>query len=272
VTEPIIRLSQGHLNLLSQCPRKFQNTYLEQLASPVTLDHLERMQWGNRFHLLMQQFELGLPVATPTDAEEAELQACMKRLLTAAPELFERDRSLESFRQSEHRRTLEFQGYLLTAVYDLVILKAKEGCILDWKTYPRPRDRQEIAQHWQTRLYLFVLAETSHLSPEQLSMTYWFVRSRQSNSAAEAIPQSYTFAYNSDLHEQTRQDLTTLLSQLSQWLQDYRTGGAFPQVNPIAGLCPQCTYVSRCQRHAIEDDPEAIAAQPRLEDIEEVVL
>ena len=271
MTEPIIRLSQGHLNLLSQCPRKFQNTYLEQLASPVTLDHLERMQWGNRFHLLMQQFELGLPLAAPTDAEEAELQVCMQRLLSAAPDLFERDR-LVSFRQSEHRRTLEFQGYLLTVVYDLVILNAEAGCILDWKTYPRPRDRQAIAQNWQTRLYLFVLAETSPLAPDQLTMTYWFVRSRQSTAATEAKPQSYTFAYSQELHEQTRQDLTILLSQLSQWLEDYRTGGAFPQVDPIAGLCPQCTYVSRCQRHAGEEDDPAIAAQPRLEDIEEVVL
>jgi len=58
----LLRLSQGHLNLLETCPRKFQHTYLEQLNSPANPEHEERQTLGSRFHLLMQQREMGLPI------------------------------------------------------------------------------------------------------------------------------------------------------------------------------------------------------------------
>ena len=37
----ILRLSQGHLNLLAACPRKFQHSYLEQLNTPLDPKHEE---------------------------------------------------------------------------------------------------------------------------------------------------------------------------------------------------------------------------------------
>ena len=59
---PPLRLSQTQLNLLTACPRKFQHTYLEQLAAPTDPEQQERMSQGSQFHLLMQQWQLGLPV------------------------------------------------------------------------------------------------------------------------------------------------------------------------------------------------------------------
>lgn len=165
-----LRLSQGHLNLLSTCPRKFQHLFLEQLSSPNPPEQQEKQNQGVRFHLLLQQWQLGLRVE-PLVQEDPQLQGWFDAFMADASNILEfnpvHDKTL---RQSEHERTLESQGYLLTVRYDLLISNAQQAKILDWKTYPRPQNSRWLQQNWQTRLYPFVLAETSPYDPEQLAM------------------------------------------------------------------------------------------------------
>lgn len=269
-------LSQGQLNLLAICPRRFQYIYLDQFGSSTPPDQQERLTWGNRFHLLMQQRELGLPVAPlplladPPSSNSAEseiwqVQQCVNAFINAAPDLFQSQP--ESVRQAEHRRTFHVQGYLITVVYDLLILDQASAQILDWKTYPRPQQADRLASNWQTRLYPFVLAQTSDYLPEQISMTYWFV---QPIEAASLTPQPLKFTYSSTLHQQTQQDLTQMLDQLTAWLDRYQAGESLPQVAESTGHCQTCLFAIRCQR----GQPQAIAQTPlpALADIEEVVL
>jgi PD-(D/E)XK nuclease superfamily len=264
-----MRLSQGHLNLLETCPRKFQQVFLEQLGSPTTPEQQERLAWGSRFHLLMQQRELGLPIESLVQ-EDPQMQRWVTGLVGAAPDILAPNPNSEMFRESEHCRTLAFGDYLLTVIYDLLIADATSAQILDWKTYPRPQNRQWLTHNWQTRLYLYVLAETSNYAPEKISMTYWFVQSQP-----EA--KSLTFSYNLGQHEQTRRDLTRWLNQLTQWLQDYAQGKPFPQVKEESVTCDSCQFNIRCfgrsdrisQNSQTELNPNWL---PDLANIEEVAL
>ena len=267
----MFRLSQGQLNLLQTCPRKFQHAYLEQLASPVTPAQQETMEWGKRFHLLMQQRELGLPVESLV-REDPQMQRCFEAIVSAAPEIFTPSLTDRSFRESEHWRTLNFQGYLLTVVYDLLILDNRQARILDWKTYPRPQTRTRIARNWQTRLYLFLLAQTSSYLPERISMTYWFVRSKGDNSTAPE-PQYLKFAYGEAQHQQTKASLSRLLDRLTYWLQCYERGDPFPQVDETAGSCTHCQFAVRCQRTS-EHRQVSVGSEwvPNIAEIEEVAL
>lgn len=244
-----MRLSQGQLNLLETCPRKFQHTYLEQLAAPTTPDQQERLSLGSRFHQLMQQWELGLPVE-PFIKEDEQLKQWFDAFVGAAPTILKLhpDRPVNSliFRQSEHQRTLVFAGHLLTVVYDLLILSDQQAQILDWKTYPKPQQSRRLAQNWQTRLYPFVLAETSDYAPEDISMTYWFF---QTQTGAATDPQSLRFDYSLDAHDRTRRDLAQQLQQLTLWLDRYQAAGAaFPQVAPESKACAECSFATRCHR------------------------
>ena len=225
----LIRLSQGHLNLLANCPPRFQQVYLEQLHSPPSPEQQEKQTWGTRFHLLMQQRELGLPLK-PLLAEEPELHHALTALIQAAPEiLLSVDRGT---REAEHCRTLSFNNYLLTVIYDLSILYPETAKILDWKTYLQPQNKKKLASNWQTRLYMYVLAETSDYLPEQISFTYWFVKLPHQ-------PKSLTFTYSSQQHQQTKQDLADLLSQLDRWLNDYQNHRIpFPHRVNCETVCP----------------------------------
>jgi PD-(D/E)XK nuclease superfamily len=269
----MLHLSQGLLNQFTDCPRKFQHSYLDQLSLPIAPDQQDRLDWGSRFHRLMQQRELGLLDARlelsdcPSDRPEERLYQAIEAIVQAEPALFQSEPL--TFRQSEHHRTLELDGYLLTVIYDLLILNEPQAQILDWKTSSRPQTSRKLADNWQTRLYQFVLAETSNYLPEQISMTYWFV---QAKPGQPIQPQPLTFTYSTAQHQQTRQDLTQLLQQLTQFLDRYLAHAEpFPQVAVSSQACDICAFAVRCQRGQLSqsDRPEPVAT---LEEIQEVKL
>ncbi|MEM1394100.1 MAG: PD-(D/E)XK nuclease family protein [Cyanobacteria bacterium P01_H01_bin.150] len=250
----LIRLSQGQLNLLEDCPRKFQNTYLEQLRPPVDPQYEESQLLGSHFHLLMQQREMGLKIGSFLQTD-SQLQSWMESFANIAPDILTPQTDSETFRESEHLRTLQVQDYLLTAIYDLLIANKQEVQILDWKTYRTPPSKRKLQYNWQTRLYLYVLAETSDYLPENISMTYWFVQS-------ETKPKNIKFTYSSLQHQQTEKKLNQHLKKLNKWLQAYQQGEQFPQVSEGSKICHKCQYASRCQR--ISANSEELISQDLL--------
>lgn len=286
-----MRLSQGHLKLLETCPRQFQHLYLEQLAAPIAAEQAERLTWGSRFHQLLQQRELALPIA-PLLAADPELAQQFHTLTVTVPEIASLLVPDPGLRESEHERTIEFQGHSLVVVYDLLIADTEQAHIFDWKTYPQPSDPQRLQQDWQTRLYLWVLAATSTYAPEQIRMTYWFAQGEQrvgrrelrvgrrelrdkrpeepattiaednltphSSPLTPLTPTSVTIAYSEAQHERTTQDLTRLLKCLSDWHDRYQQGKDFPQVAEGMGICRYCQFVTRCQREKEQAPPDEI--------------
>ena len=262
-----MRLSQGHLNLLETCPPRFQQTYLDNIPSFPTPDVEEKLNWGSHFHLLMQQRELGLPIESLL-REEPELDQSIKALIQAAPNILDQDHS-NSWRDPEHSRTLSFGNYLLTVVYDLLIASKNQAQIIDWKTYLQPPNKINLAHNWQTRLYLYVLAETSEYVPEQISMTYWFVKLPQQ-------PKKYSFTYSCKQHNQTKHDLTNLLTNLDQWL----TTSDFPHKANCETNCPFRKFILDSQSNTPTENINSIESpSPQdnnfldsLDEIEEISI
>ncbi|MEM1278866.1 MAG: PD-(D/E)XK nuclease family protein [Cyanobacteria bacterium P01_H01_bin.152] len=259
----MLRLSQGQLSLLEYCPRRYQHTILESLSVPSSPELLTAQQWGDRFHLLMQQREMGLPI-DPVLKADTDLQTCLSQLQAQAPQLF--DPTGEIFRQSEHERSLAFQDYWLTGVYDLLRLWRNRAEIVDWKTYLRPKSHGYLQRDWQTRLYLYVLAETTAYPPDAIVMTYWFVRATSFDTQTQS-PQQVRIAYSKTMHEQTQRDLERLTQKLTELL---ARGMPLPQISTDGDKCDACPFAVRCQRGLVKET--AISALPSLDEIEEVII
>lgn len=239
----MLRLSQRHLKILETCPRQFEYIYFDRLTLPISPTQQIKTQLGSDFHLLMQQRELGLPI-DPILARSTQLNGWMQAMISTAPELFQSDSQTD--RESEQVRTLTIDHYLLTVIYDLVILQPHRADIIDWKTYPLPKYKKDLDREWQTRLYLYLLAETSEYLPKQISFTYWFIQSAPQ-------PISVQICYTLKQHRQTQTDLLTLLSRLTIWLNAYRDRGEpFPQVETSTGLCQNCSFAARCGRESLD--------------------
>lgn len=282
-------LSQSHLSYLDTCLRKYQYVFLDALLGPSTYEQHLTTQWGSQFHLLMQQQALDLPVGVLSQVNTG-MSNSLAALEKAAPEVFSylpesqvpnsqtepsSQHGSVSFSQSEHRRTLEFNGFLLTVVYDLLVTSPSgipnqpcehliKGQIFDWKTHQHPPKREWLQKDWQTRLYLYVLCETSDLSPEQIAMTYWFVRvgDQPDTPLIETVPletsqiselqpdlsqpSCYRFSYTMTQHEQTRTDLRRLTHCLTEMMET----SDFPKVDIKKGYCDRCPFNARCERVA----------------------
>jgi hypothetical protein len=203
----------------------------------------------------MHQRELGLPIEpiladwrSLDRGESIQLNTWMQAMLQAAPELFQPNP--QTWRESEHVRTLAIDNYLFTAIYDLLILQPEQADIIDWKTYPLPRSKKDLDLEWQTRLYLYLLAETSEYLPKQIAFTYWFIQSTPK-------PKSVKISYTLKQHRQTKTDLQVLLDKLTNWLEAYRADREpFPQVAASTGLCQHCNFATRCGRSQPLDPPD----------------
>ncbi|NJR31987.1 MAG: PD-(D/E)XK nuclease family protein [Chamaesiphon sp. CSU_1_12] len=79
--------------------------------------------------------------------------------------------------------------------------------MIDWKTYPLPKYKKDLDLEWQTRLYLYLLAETSDYLPKQIAFTYWFIQSTPQ-------PKSVSINYTLKQHRQTQIDLLALLEKI----------------------------------------------------------
>jgi hypothetical protein len=206
---------------------------------------------------------MGLAI-DPILENDEELQTCLTKLQAKAPELF--DTTGEIFRQSEHERSLIFNGYWFTVVYDLLRMWGDRAEIVDWKTYLKPRNPKDLKTDWQTRLYLYVLVETTQYDPEQVALTYWFVRAENSDTQARD-PQQVRIPYTAAAHTQTRQDLERLTHQLTQHLE---SPDPFPQVPLGSDQCDDCPFAVRCQR-SFARSTEAVEL-PGWDEIEEVAV
>ena len=252
----LIRLSQSHLNLLSLCPPKFQQIYLDCLGTIPDLRRQENMKWGSQFHLLMQQRELTLPIE-PLLESDRELETTFKALIENAAELGINNSDI--WREAEHCRTFAQNNFVLTVIYDLLIAKTDRAIILDWKTYRQPQKATKLAHNWQTRLYLYILAETSEYSPEQIEMTYWFVKPDR--------PTSVTFQYSELQHRQTEQDLLHLLTKLETWLHDYQERQIdFPHLPDCEAKCPYYQFFSS-QTYATKQPQEWLESIEQIDEI-----
>ncbi len=250
-----LRLSQTHLSVLTLCPRKFQYLYLDQIGgiAPPT----QQQVWGNQFHQLMQQQDLGLPLIQSPDPH---LARCVTALQAAAPHLF--DRTLD--RQSEYRLGLRLGSHVLVAVCDRLVVQSDRATLYDWKTYARPLSSQQLAQSWQTRLYLYVLAEAGPYSPSALSMVYWFVRLTPDHPA----PQSVTLPYSAEQHQRTHAELTRLVQQLDQWLERYDQQ-SLPQLPLTSPHCTTCPFALCCDRLPQQRQAQRLLS---IDEVEEVPL
>jgi PD-(D/E)XK nuclease superfamily len=243
-------ISQGHLSVWTTCRRKFQHYFLDELSLPTASDVQSKLDLGTKFHLLIQQKELGLDVADVA-ASEANLEKWLLAFETNPPT------TISGNRLSEHRRTCELRihdhDYVLNAIYDLLIVSSDRTStetttetitaqIIDWKTHQRPLSFAQLQTNWQTRLYLYILAKTTDFAPEQLSMIYWFANTAK----------SITINYDRTQYQTTEHDLAEILSQISQ----AQLEGNFAQLPIGSNECTRCDFAHRCLRASEVDNPE----------------
>ncbi len=178
------KFSQSSLQDHSDCPRRFQLRYIENLAWPAvesepTQEYEKHQQEGSLFHRMVQQQIIGVPAEKIGKLARSEN---LSRWWAAYLGFFSHKDfgSLDLY--PEHTLSAPLGEDRIVAKFDLIAIKPGEKAIIyDWKTYrKRPRD-EYLATRWQTKLYPALLAQAGNrlnggikILPEQIEMVYWF--------------------------------------------------------------------------------------------------
>jgi len=231
--------SQSSLQDYSDCPRRFQLRYIEQLQWPAVemepaLENERRQMEGQLFHRLVQQHLIGLPAGKLTRlANTHNLSRWWENYLGSKFELS------GYALYTELTLAAPVGSYRLVAKYDLIAVKpGARAFIYDWKTtQKRPRD-EWMAARMQTRVYRAMLVQAGaalnggiSFHPEQIEMIYWY---------ADYPSEPARFLFNTAQHTRDWDALTGLINEIG----NHRH---FP-LTEDEKKCAYCPYRSYCNR------------------------
>ena len=249
--------SQSSLQDYFDCPRRFQLRYVDKLTWPAeeaepALENERRLQEGNFFHRLAQQFLLGLP-------------ADRLARLASSPDLarwwghFEKDfGSLRDFRNlslhPEVTLSAPIGNHRLLAKYDLIAVRDGNATIYDWKTYRKRPKNEWMAIRLQTRVYRYLLAAAGNslnggqvIRPESIEMIYWFT---------DFPSDPAVFHYDESTFKRDKSALEKVIEEING-LEKF-------ELTDDEGKCRFCPYRSYCKRgvsagdwHDAEEEAEA---------------
>ncbi len=242
VLPPDFIFSQGSLNDFKACRRRFQYRYLQGVTWPAleiepALENEERLQRGARFHQMIRQHLLGVPVERLNDAAatDDEMAGWWANYLAASPA------SLDGALYPERGLVGRVGGFRLVARYDLVVVETGGPVtIFDWKTNRvRPR-KSDASRELQTRVYPYLLVQAgAHLNggapiaPERVAMVYWY---------AAHPAKTNRFPYSQVQYEKDEKYLAGLAAEVAGLGED-----EFPLTEEVE-RCKFCVYRSLCDR------------------------
>ncbi len=235
------QFSQKNLQDYVDCHRRFQLKYLLKMEWPAPrtepiLEAEQQMLLGQRFHELMQQSFIGIPIK--------ELEASIDDPILQLWWNNFQDRFGGSFQGQlfpEHILMCKIDGLNFIAKYDLVQIKPDSTVIIyDWKTTQFPPRLELIKRRLQSRVYptLFILGASSFLScPDfsvsNLQMIYWYPNFPE---LSLVIPTDDN-KYNEDL---------AYIRELVKEIEG-KDSTSFELTNEVK-RCKYCNYRSLCDR------------------------
>jgi hypothetical protein len=238
------QFSQASLQDFVDCSRRFYLRYVERVRWPAVeaepvLEHERRMQAGRRFHRMVQQQILGIPIARLSDmVADEDLERWWAHYLDARPA----DAAGDHY--PELTLSAPLAGYRLAAKYDLVVIAPDgAGLIFDWKTSRTRTQRRWLVERLQTRVYRYLLARAGghllappepSLPPDRVQMVYWF---------AEHPDDPERLSYDATQYAADEEELVRLITEIRA-----REGPEdFPRTDD-ARRCRYCPYRSLCDR------------------------
>lgn len=268
--------SQGSLQDYAECPQRFLLRYLLRLAWPAlqsepVVENERRMQQGERFHRLAQQYWLGVPAdRLESMIHDEELRQWWKQFTRFAESLRDAQRLYP-----EVGLSAPLGDQRLTAQFDLIVAGADgRFTIFDWKTSRRKPRRAWLEARMQTRAYPYLLARAGAsfnggqaISPEKVEMVYWY-------PAHPTRPER--FAYSASKYAEDQAYLTGLVQEIARRagllaLAEAPGSDLFP-LTEREERCAFCVYRSLCERGERAGSTDETREDPEAENEREISL
>ncbi|MCD6356056.1 MAG: PD-(D/E)XK nuclease family protein [Anaerolineaceae bacterium] len=233
--------SANSLQDYSDCQRRYELKYLLNQSWPAVpsepvLEIEENIKKGNRFHFLVHQFFLGVPIKTLLKSiEDENISSWFNHFLSFQASI----NAKQVF--SEFSLTAKIGENALFSVYDMIFLDKNGNLgIIDWKTSHYLPTKATLGKRIQTILYPYILYNSApellkidDFPAEKIFMRYWY----------PAYPHKvFIFPYNQELHAASHKFLQDLIEEIK-----LKNSGDFKFTNNTH-KCKYCPYRSLCDR------------------------
>ncbi len=158
--------SQQSLQDYSDCRFRFLLKYIKRLdwpaveSEPVILQEA-RMELGQQFHRLVQQYFIGVDTETLSSSIHSPELASWWEVFLAL-----KLNKTDGEKHAEKLLSVPINGQRLLAKYDLLIENTPGSyTIYDWKTSTYQQSRQKLFSRLQSRVYPYVLRQSIENSP-----------------------------------------------------------------------------------------------------------
>jgi len=256
--------SAHSLQAYVDCARRYELSYLEELKWPAVeseplLQSERHMVDGRRFHEMVHRDVLGVEVPLPDSAKDPDISRWWNNYMVQRPANVDGKR----FAEKTLVGSVATMEVTMVATCDLIVISEGESGrrarIFDWKTWRRRHTREWLLDRLQTRIYPYLLVQSSAtlaggkpLTPDEVEMVYWY---------SDFPDNPEVFAYS---ETQFREDEAYLGGLVDEILN--REPGSF-QLTTDEKKCMFCVYRSFCDRGGVagyleDGDLEAEAEVP----------
>jgi len=257
MTKPV--LSATGLKDFEICARRFQLRYMAEQPWPAVSaeplsDHEVHARRGIQLHHIVERYFSGIaPDTLSRMIDDPVVRRWWDAFQAHAPVDIDSNRVF----LPERHLQCSIGDYRLSAVVDLLVLDKENRSIsiFDWKTTRRVPDEADYHAAIQTRIYQYVVAETSQAffsqfeELDRLKMIYWF----------PVYPdRSITITYSDTTHQQNRSWLVEQIKAIEAHLDT--SEAAWPKTEALHH-CRFCNYRSLCNReslHVLKTDQDEL--------------
>ncbi|MGL5316591.1 MAG: PD-(D/E)XK nuclease family protein [Peptostreptococcaceae bacterium] len=203
--------SQNSINTYKSCPLKFKFKYIDRINwrqdDIGSREYYESLVVGSEFHLLCERYFSNIPIGINenTNPKFIKWMEKIKKLLPIPSET--------EIYLPEYEVRYSLNGDIITAKYDLIIIKENNIEIWDWKTENKLVDYKNAQNRMQTIVYMFLAKEVIpklynlELSFENVSMKYY---------QPEFEDEPVTIPYNEELHKSYKKRITQYIEMIKQ--------------------------------------------------------
>lgn len=230
--------SQSALHSFLRCERAFYLRYIQQARWPAELSaealQAEKdRQAGVRFHRILHQYLLGLPLVSLRAIASADPDSRVKTWLEAF--LLTDYAQLSGILRPEYEIAVEMERFSFTAKFDLFHEQDGRINLYDWKTSRIAPTLTQLESGIQSRLYLCLCAlreeRRQGLPPEALSFVVW---------DANAPREEKIIHYSNEKFQSDRSYFTGLVREIESRDEDHFNQTGRPK------HCGSCQYRIKC--------------------------
>lgn len=170
--------SQNSINTYKSCPLKFKYKYIDKINwrkdDIGSREYYESLQVGSEFHLICERYFSNIPLGINEETNPKFIK-WIEKIKKLLPMTLED----ESIYLPEYEIRYNLNGYIITAKYDLIVIKNNKIEIWDWKTENRKVDYKNAQNRIQTIVYMYLAKEVIpnlyniDMKFEDLAMKYY---------------------------------------------------------------------------------------------------